>query len=128
MLDFWESKSSVNFANSCFVDFADESIIYKDKRHCRLSSRNAVAGKFQSGSMERTNAERPGPSWVKMLVDDDPVADCLPMPPRWLFFLGLPNVTATSSENQRWFEYTGLTLEETQGWGWQLALHPDDAG
>jgi len=28
--------------------------------------------------------------------------------------------------NQRWFEYTGLTLEETQGWGWQLALHPDD--
>ncbi|MEG3988942.1 PAS domain S-box protein [Microcoleus sp. S28C3] len=29
--------------------------------------------------------------------------------------------------NQRWFEYTGLTLEETQGWGWQLTLHPDDA-
>ncbi|MEG4418993.1 PAS domain S-box protein [Microcoleus sp. LAD1_D5] len=28
--------------------------------------------------------------------------------------------------NQRWFEYTGLTLEETQGWGWQLALHPDE--
>ncbi|MEG4217841.1 PAS domain S-box protein [Microcoleus sp. Pol14C6] len=28
--------------------------------------------------------------------------------------------------NQRWFEYTGLTLEETQGWGWQLPLHPDD--
>ncbi len=28
--------------------------------------------------------------------------------------------------NQRWFEYTGLTLEETQGWGWHLALHPDD--
>ncbi|MEG4073001.1 PAS domain S-box protein [Microcoleus sp. Pol14C2] len=28
--------------------------------------------------------------------------------------------------NQRWFEYTGLTLEETQGWGWQLAMHPDD--
>ncbi|MEG3982910.1 PAS domain S-box protein, partial [Microcoleus sp. T3B2] len=28
--------------------------------------------------------------------------------------------------NQRWFEYTGLTLEETQGWGWQPVLHPDD--
>ncbi|WP_228057261.1 PAS domain S-box protein [Tychonema sp. LEGE 07203] len=28
--------------------------------------------------------------------------------------------------NQRWFEYTGMTLEETQGWGWQPVLHPDD--
>jgi len=28
--------------------------------------------------------------------------------------------------NQRWFEYSGMTLEETQGWGWQPVLHPDD--
>ncbi|MEP6902628.1 MAG: PAS domain S-box protein, partial [Actinomycetota bacterium] len=28
--------------------------------------------------------------------------------------------------NRRWFEYTGMTLEETQGWGWQPVLHPDD--
>jgi len=28
--------------------------------------------------------------------------------------------------NQRWFDYTGLTLELTQGWGWQSVLHPDD--
>ncbi|BDI30382.1 hypothetical protein CCAX7_24330 [Capsulimonas corticalis] len=28
--------------------------------------------------------------------------------------------------NQRWFDYTGMTLEETQGWGWKPALHPDD--
>ena len=28
--------------------------------------------------------------------------------------------------NQRWFDYTGLTLEQTQGWGWQPVLHPDD--
>ncbi|MEO6548199.1 MAG: PAS domain S-box protein [Ferruginibacter sp.] len=27
--------------------------------------------------------------------------------------------------NQQWLEYTGLTLEETQGWGWQKAHHPD---
>ncbi|MGL5062139.1 MAG: PAS domain S-box protein [Microcoleus sp.] len=29
--------------------------------------------------------------------------------------------------NQRWFEYTGLTMAETQGWGWQSVIHPDDA-
>ncbi len=28
--------------------------------------------------------------------------------------------------NRRWFEYTGLTLEETIGWGWQPVLHPED--
>ncbi len=28
--------------------------------------------------------------------------------------------------NQHWFDYTGLTLEQTQGWGWEPVLHPDD--
>ncbi|PZV18082.1 MAG: hypothetical protein DCF22_02205 [Leptolyngbya sp.] len=27
--------------------------------------------------------------------------------------------------NHRWFEYTGTTLEEMQGWGWQQVHHPD---
>lgn len=27
--------------------------------------------------------------------------------------------------NQRWFEYTGTTLEEMKGWGWQAVHHPD---
>jgi len=28
--------------------------------------------------------------------------------------------------NQRWTDYTGMTVEQTQGWGWQPVLHPDD--
>ncbi len=27
--------------------------------------------------------------------------------------------------NQRWLDYTGLSLEEMQGWGWQKVHHPD---
>jgi PAS domain S-box-containing protein len=27
--------------------------------------------------------------------------------------------------NQRWFDYSGTTLEEMAGWGWQKVLHPD---
>ena len=27
--------------------------------------------------------------------------------------------------NKRWLEYTGLTMEESQGWGWQKVHHPD---
>jgi PAS domain-containing protein len=28
--------------------------------------------------------------------------------------------------NRRWQEYTGLSLEQAQGWGWTDAIHPDD--
>jgi PAS domain S-box-containing protein len=28
--------------------------------------------------------------------------------------------------NQRWREYTGFTLAQASGWGWQAAIHPDD--
>ncbi len=27
--------------------------------------------------------------------------------------------------NKRWYEYTGTTLEEMQGWGWKKVHHPD---
>ena len=27
--------------------------------------------------------------------------------------------------NQRWFDYTGTTFAETQGWGWRRVHHPD---
>ncbi|HET8666483.1 MAG TPA: PAS domain S-box protein, partial [Terriglobales bacterium] len=28
--------------------------------------------------------------------------------------------------NQRWYDYTGLSYEQSKGWGWQPVLHPDD--
>jgi PAS domain S-box-containing protein len=28
--------------------------------------------------------------------------------------------------NERWYEYTGLSYDETKGWQWELAQHPDD--
>ena len=28
--------------------------------------------------------------------------------------------------NQRWYELTGSTFEESQGWGWERFIHPDD--
>src|SRR6267154_553063 len=28
--------------------------------------------------------------------------------------------------NKRWYEYTGLSLEQGKGWGWKVVVHPDD--
>lgn len=28
--------------------------------------------------------------------------------------------------NQRWYDYTGLTFEQTKDWGWKQVIHPDD--
>jgi len=28
--------------------------------------------------------------------------------------------------NKRWHEYTGLSPEESHGWGWETAIHPED--
>jgi len=30
--------------------------------------------------------------------------------------------------NDRWYEYTGTTLEQMRGWGWQKVHHPDEVG
>lgn len=28
--------------------------------------------------------------------------------------------------NQRWLEYTGVSMQEALGWGWKAAIHPED--
>jgi PAS domain S-box-containing protein len=40
-------------------------------------------------------------------------------------FSSLPD-GSTEFINRRWFEYTGLSLKSTSGFGWQVTVHPDD--
>lgn len=40
----------------------------------------------------------------------------------WSMFPDGPNEFLSKS----WHEYTGLSVEESAGWGWQVAFHPDD--
>src|SRR2546428_7823255 len=30
--------------------------------------------------------------------------------------------------NQRWLEYTGLSMAQALGWGWTVPVHPEDLG
>ena len=49
------------------------------------------------------------------------VVDALP----GLVWTALPDGRAEFI-NQRWCEYTGLSLEQAIGFGWQSAIHPED--
>src|ERR1700737_4353761 len=42
-----------------------------------------------------------------------------------LAWCNLPN-GSNEFLNKRWHDYTGLSPEESHGWGWQTAIHPDD--
>ncbi|MGN6395667.1 MAG: PAS domain S-box protein [Mucilaginibacter sp.] len=49
------------------------------------------------------------------------------------FLDSIPQIAWSSSAageveyyNQRWYDYTGLTFEQTKSWGWKQVIHPDD--
>src|SRR5881628_17028 len=56
-----------------------------------------------------------GEDYLRLTIDTIPVLAWCTRPDGWNEFL-----------NQRWLDYTGLTIEEAQGWGWKVAIHPDD--
>src|SRR3982074_3069187 len=61
------------------------------------------------------DALRRGEDYLRLAIDTIPV-------------LAWCSRTDGSNEflNQRWLDYTGLTIEEARGWGWKVAIDPDD--
>src|SRR6202140_3068971 len=53
--------------------------------------------------------------YLQVTIDTIPVLAWGSRPDGWNEFL-----------NQHWLDYTGLTIEEARGWGWKLAIYPDD--
>jgi PAS domain S-box-containing protein len=58
---------------------------------------------------------RRGEDYLRLTIDTIPV----------LAWCNLPD-GSNEFLNQRWLDYTGLTIEEARGWGWKVAIHPDD--
>jgi PAS domain S-box-containing protein len=50
----------------------------------------------------------------RTLADNIPNLAFMTNPDGWIFWY-----------NKQWYDYTGTTLEEMQGWGWQKVHHPD---
>src|SRR6267142_1827747 len=61
------------------------------------------------------DALRRGEDYLRLTIDTIPVLAWCSLPDGSNEFL-----------NQRWLDYTGLTIEGARGWGWKVAIHPDD--
>src|SRR6202165_5682291 len=61
------------------------------------------------------DALRQREDYLRLTIDTIPVLAWCTRPDGWNEFL-----------NQRWLDYTGLTIEEARGWGWKVAIYPDD--
>jgi PAS domain S-box-containing protein len=69
---------------------------------------------FESARQERANAEA-NERYYRFLAEAIPE----------IIWTADPDGTVDYF-NRRWYEYTGLTREDTEGWGWKTVLHPDD--
>jgi formate hydrogenlyase transcriptional activator len=58
----------------------------------------------------------PAKDWLRLVIDTIPCLILSAQPDGAFDFI-----------NQRWLEFTGLKVEQVQGWGWCNALHPEDA-
>lgn len=87
-------------------DFRETAAVGSQKAH--EDGHSAVSGNFSADADLREERYR-------HLAEAIPQIVWTARPDGWLDYF-----------NQRWFDYTGLKLEQTAGWGWQLVLHPDD--
>jgi PAS domain S-box-containing protein len=72
-----------------------------------------AAGKAEV--LREEDALRRREDYLRLTIDTIPVLACSTRPDGWKEFF-----------NQRWLDYTGLTIEEARGWGWKVAIHTDD--
>ena len=69
---------------------------------------------FESANRERANAEA-SERYYRFLAESIPQIIWTARPDGFLDYY-----------NQRWYDYTGMTREQTEGWAWDAVLHPDD--
>src|ERR1700716_4719431 len=61
------------------------------------------------------DALRRGEDYLRLTIDTIPVLAWCSRPDGSNEFL-----------NQRWLDYTGLSIEAAREWGWEVAVHPED--
>jgi PAS domain S-box-containing protein len=71
-------------------------------------------GGERAGRLRAEAALRESEARFHLLADSIPQLAWMARPDGWIFWY-----------NKRWYDYTGTTLEEMEGWGWRNVHHPD---
>ena len=82
------------------------------------SQRSTSAGSIAADGTERTKvaqAVRRNEEYLRLTLDTIPT-----------FVWWNRHDGSNEFLNRRWLDYTGLSMEAARGWGWQVAVHPED--
>jgi PAS domain S-box-containing protein len=75
-----------------------------------------MAGELEFiGAVMDVTAAKEAENKIRLIIDTAPGLLWSARPDGWVDFIG-----------KRWLDYTGMTMEEALGTGWQPAFHPDD--
>ena len=85
-----------------------------DLRHSYASLEDRVAGRTAELSLANDQL-REGEQRFRTLADSIPQLAWMARPDGYIFWY-----------NRRWYDYTGTTLEQMQGWGWQSVHDPSE--
>jgi two-component system, sensor histidine kinase and response regulator len=85
-------------------------------------------------TLNQLDARRAEATSARRRTDEDSTGRAQEVERRFRFLLDrIPQIIWTSQPdgkvdyyNQRWFDYTGMSLEQTQGWAWESVLHAGD--
>src|SRR5437764_15466576 len=85
------------------------------KAHLEQTSNAGRKAESLREDLMAEEALRRGEDYLRLIIDTIPVLAWCTGPDGSTEFL-----------NQRWLDYTGLTIEEAPGWGSKVAIHPDE--
>src|SRR6266404_3019397 len=85
------------------------------KAQLEETSNAARKARLLGEELTAEDALRRGEDYLRLTIDTIPVLAWCTRPDG-----------SNEFANHRWLDYTGLTIEEARGWGWKIAIHPDD--
>ncbi len=99
------------------VSLSDSDIVKGDG-----TNRNSSTGTEREGSAAQESSDEKSPPGQSIFASEDSFRTLANSIPQMAW------VTDEEGNivwyNQRWYDYTGTTLEEMKGWGWQKVHHP----